>query len=66
MLTDRAGLALEEGEKVCDCGTYEGLNPIGHAKYVGMPVIVRGSRSSRHFSDVVSAEALCESRGAGG
>lgn len=44
-------------------GTYEGLNPIGHAKDVGMPVIVRGS-SGRHLSNIDSVEALCETRGA--
>lgn len=39
-------------------GTYEGLDPVGHAKDVGMPVIVGGS-SGGHFSQVDSAEALC-------
>jgi hypothetical protein len=34
-------------------GTYEGLNPVGHTKDVGMPVIVRGPRSSRHFNNAV-------------
>lgn len=49
---------------VLTTGTYEGLDPIGHAKDVGMPVIVRAS-SSRHSSNIDSAEALGENRKAG-
>lgn len=55
----RAGSAPGEEERLLTAGTYEGLDPVGHAKDVGMPVIVGGS-SGGHLSQVDSAEGLCK------
>lgn len=46
-------------------GTYEGLDPVGHAKDVGMPVIIGGS-SVGHFGKIDSAEASYKGIQAGG
>lgn len=58
MQRNRIALTPREELRALKAGTYEGLDPVGHAKDVGMPVIIGGS-SGGHFSQIDSAEALC-------
>lgn len=59
MRRNRTGSALGNGSKVLTAGTYESLDPVGHTKDMGMPVIV-GASSGGHFSQIDPAEALCK------